>query len=360
MHDHDASAALDREYEIRRQAALDRLAIVDTQAETAYDDLARLAQTLCATPMALLSLIDRERQWFKARIGISVPSVPRAGSFCEYATRFPDRLLEIPDARVDQRLQGSPYVVADPFIRFYAGAPIVTSDGNAVGTICVMDTVPRALTEAQREGLMALARQSQLLLELRRYLRAQRDHNDADQKMARALRRQRNWLRYKAMHDPLTGLLNRAGMDELHARPDAKKLLQSGPYVFALADIDHFKQINDRHGHLVGDEVLRAVAKVIADSVRSDDVAIRYGGEEFLLVFPRTSLQAAHEIAERLCSRVRALELVEPVRLSVGLAAGNPPHDGGPEEVFARADQALYSAKQGGRDRVAASEVLTC
>lgn len=357
MHDRDASTALDREYEARRQAALDRLAIVDTQAETAYDDLARLAQTLCATPMALVSLLDRERQWFKARIGVDVQSVPRQGSFCEHTTRSPDRLLEIQDARVDQRFAASPYVLGEPHVRFYAGAPILTSDGNAVGTICVLDTVPRALTNAQGEGLMALARQAQLLLELRKYLRAQRDHNDVDQRMARALRRQRNWLHYQAMHDPLTGLLNRAGMEDLHSRPDASALLQSAPYVFALADIDHFKQINDRHGHLVGDEVLRAVAKVIADSVRSDDVAIRYGGEEFLLVFPRTGLQAAHEIAERLCSRVRKLELAEPVRLSIGLAAGDPDRDR-PEQVFERADQALYTAKQSGRDRVAANEVL--
>ena len=118
-----------------------------------------------------------------------------------------------------------------------------------------------------------------------------------------------------------------------------------------LLDIDHFKQVNDRHGHLLGDNALRQAAAAVAAAIRADDVAVRFGGEEFLVVLPSTSLASAAEIAERIRQSVALLALPFTLTLSAGVAAGDPSRDL-PEEVFQRADQALYRAKAGGRDRV--------
>jgi diguanylate cyclase (GGDEF)-like protein len=125
--------------------------------------------------------------------------------------------------------------------------------------------------------------------------------------------------------------------------------------VLAVLDIDHFKQINDRHGHLFGDRALCAVADAISRAVRSTDVAVRYGGEEFLVVLPNTRLDAASEIAERIRQQVKALPLPVPITVSVGIADGDASRDQ-PEAVFERADQALYRAKNSGRDRVIADD----
>ena len=131
--------------------------------------------------------------------------------------------------------------------------------------------------------------------------------------------------------------------------------LHGAPYVLAVVDIDHFKQVNDRHGHLLGDRALRAVADAISDSIRTGDVAVRYGGEEFLVVLPDTRLDAGFDVAERIRARVKDSALPFPLTASIGIAAGHPDEDA-PEAVFERADQALYRAKTGGRNRVIADD----
>jgi GAF domain-containing protein len=138
--------------------ALRAYRVLDTEAETAYDALVRLAASICGTPIALVSLIDASRQWFKANYGLGgITETPRAWAFCDHAIRGND-VLEIPDARDDERFSSNPLVIADPLIRFYAGAPLITPDGDAIGTICVLNPEPGALTPAQREQLMLLAR----------------------------------------------------------------------------------------------------------------------------------------------------------------------------------------------------------
>jgi diguanylate cyclase (GGDEF)-like protein len=349
--------------ERRRQAALDSLAIVDTQAETAYDDIARLAQTLCGTPIALVSLVDHDRQWFKARLGTELAAVPRDISFCDHTIRDPSRVMQIEDAARDPRFRGNPLVTGElESVRFYAGAPIVTREGEAVGAVCVVDRVARALTAEQLHGLAALSRQVSLLLQLRVYVNEQRAENDARDGAVRQLlvdrddlQRRHDDLKHAAHHDPLTGLLNRTALTQLQRRPDAMARLQAGRYVLGMVDIDNFKQVNDRHGHLLGDQALRMVADTIAAAIRRSDLAVRYGGEEFLLVFPDTALAGAYEVAERIRDAVQHGHLPFPVTVSVGLAAGDPRGDT-PEEVFERADQALYRAKSTGRNRVVADD----
>ncbi len=348
--------------EDKRQNALDSLAIMDTQAEVAYDDIARLAQSLCDVPIAMVSLIDRDRQWFKARVGTELNAIPRETSFCDHAIRAPGRVMQVPDATRDERFRDNPMVTGEPHVRFYAGAPIVTRGGDVVGAVCVVDRVARELSERQLQGLQALSRQVTLLLELRTYLNGQNAERAEHEHHVRRLRDDREDLQrlnadlaQVALHDELTGLLNRAGLNRLRRSSDAMSKLDGGNYAIAVLDLDLFKRINDRNGHLAGDRALQAVGRVIARSIRATDVAARYGGEEFIIVFPRTSLDGAFEVADRIRASVAACELPFPITVSIGLASGDPQQDV-LEGVFERADQALYRAKAAGRNRVVADD----
>ncbi len=153
--------------ESARLAALDRYQILDTGPERAFDDLTMLASHICGTPMALITMVDADRQWFKSRIGITAGETPRAISFCAHAIKEP-QIFIVADTTADARFRDNPFVTGDPHIRFYAGAPLITPDGHALGTICVVDRVTRTLTPDQVEALDAIRRQVQSQLELRR------------------------------------------------------------------------------------------------------------------------------------------------------------------------------------------------
>ncbi len=156
-----------------RLAALRAYKVLDTPSEADFDDIARLAAEICGTPMALVSLIDTDRQWFKSCIGLDVDETKRDDAFCAHAILSPDEVMVVPDALADDRFVANPLVLADPFIRFYAGVPLVAPGGHPLGTLCVLDRVPRTLTEEQVEGLRALGRQVVAQLELRRSLGAE-------------------------------------------------------------------------------------------------------------------------------------------------------------------------------------------
>ncbi len=155
-----------RNDESGRLAALRRYRILDTDPERAFDDLTLLASHICGTPIALISLIDVDRQWFKSRVGLSLAETSRSVSFCTHAIQQRD-LYVVPDARSNAMFRDNPFVAAENGIRFYAGAPLVTPQGYALGTLCVLDNVPRTLTSEQVEALEALRRQAEAQLELR-------------------------------------------------------------------------------------------------------------------------------------------------------------------------------------------------
>ena len=158
--------------EASRLRALADYHILDTQPEQAFDDLTRLAAQICGCPIALVTLVDAKRQWFKSRLGFSESETPREHSFCAHAIADPINLLVVPDASVDQRFADNPYVTERDGIRFYAGAPLLSSQADALGTLCVLDRAPKKLTEEQLGALRILGRQVSYLLELRRISRA--------------------------------------------------------------------------------------------------------------------------------------------------------------------------------------------
>src|SRR5262245_1328070 len=164
--------------EKKRLAVLWQYELLDTVPEEVFDDLTELAARICEAPIALISLVDENRQWFKSKVGITTNETSRDISFCAHAIEQDD-LFIIPDATKDKRFSHNPLVTSDPKIRFYAGAPLVTPDGHAIGTLCVIDKVARQLRPEQQQALRVLARHVMTQLELRRHARELADAHKA-------------------------------------------------------------------------------------------------------------------------------------------------------------------------------------
>ncbi len=201
-----------------RLADLRSFDILDTVAEEAYDAITYLAAEICDVPIALISIVDKERQWFKSRVGLDATETHRDLAFCAHAIREPSSLLIVPDASADPRFSTNPLVTDDPSIRFYAGAPLVSPAGNALGTLCVIDREPRVLTGEQEKALAALSIQVMALLELRRTVR----DLERKQREVKAATAQRDSFMATVSHEirgPLTAVIGyvellRAGLPE--------------------------------------------------------------------------------------------------------------------------------------------------
>jgi two-component system NtrC family sensor kinase len=154
--------------ERKRLEVLWQYDVLDTVPEQVFDDLAELAANICEAPIALITLVDEKRQWFKSKFGVSISETSREISFCAHAI-VEQELFIVPDATRDKRFANNPFVVAEPKIRFYAGASLITPDGHALGTLCVVDKVPRVLRPDQKRALEILSRHVMTQLELRRH-----------------------------------------------------------------------------------------------------------------------------------------------------------------------------------------------
>ncbi len=321
--------------ETERLETLRSYEVLDTACESAFDNIAELTAQLTGCPIALVSLTDTERQWFKARYGSEAPEMPREHSFCAHAILDPDHVLVVADTRNDLRFADNPFVLGAPNVRFYAGAPLVTSDGAALGTLCVLDLEPRTMGREQRQVMMRLAETVMTTLELRRAL-AQ--------------------VHRLATIDMLTGLPNRMALVDALERAIARSRRQGESFGLIYIDLDGFKQVNDTLGHGIGDDLLREVASILAASLRREDLAARLGGDEFavLLVGADLDVQTA---AIRLRSELEIGMVVHswPVTASVGaITFCTAPRD--VNQALALADALMYGAKSTGRNRVAFRE----
>lgn len=318
--------------EADRLIALHSYDVLDTDGEEVFDDLVALAARLTGSPIALVSLIDADRQWFKARYGLDVTETRRDHAFCAHAISNPNRPLIVRDATEDPRFLANPFVTGAPHIRAYLGVPLVNPEGYALGSLCIIDRVPRRYDRATVDSVRTLARAVTVNLELRRMVLRTRE---------------------AALTDPLTGLPNRrAAMEGLAAMAATAE-----PVAVIAVDLDHLKEVNDGEGHAAGDALLQATAERLRENVRPGDLVGRIGGDEFIVLLSRVAdRQAVVAIAERISARLHHPLPFEGRTLRPGATLGIAivPDDVVEPEIALRvADETLIRAKRNGRARVA-------
>jgi diguanylate cyclase (GGDEF)-like protein len=276
----------------------------------------------------------------------------------------PDNITVVNDATQDGRFASNPLVTAEPNIRFYAGAPLVTSSGEALGTICVMDDKPRGITQDQVEAMQVLSREVMGQFELRRSIATleqsmlkQENYIDQLQEYQRELEKVRAELENQSLTDPLTGVNNRRAFDTRFEEEFLRAKRYEAACSLIMIDIDYFKQYNDTFGHTVGDEALIAVAALLKEDVRIHDLVARYGGEEFAIILPNTDIKGAMVMGERFRRSVqRASWKHKQLTISVGVASL---YEGMQKstDLLKESDMALYKAKQTGRNLVIGPEL---
>ncbi|EKS34447.1 sensor domain-containing diguanylate cyclase [Afipia broomeae] len=319
-----------------RLQALRRYDILDTAPEETFDRITRIVAAALRVPMAAVSLVDDHRQWFKSRIGLAATETPRSSSFCAH-TILANGAMVVTDTTQDLRFNGNPLVLGDPHIRFYAGYPVVSSDGVPLGAVCAIDTSPRDISPQELGLLKDLA----------------------------ALVNEQLELRLLASIDGLTGALRRKTFLNMCERELLLGRRGKTPSSCLMIDADHFKAINDQYGHDVGDQVLKALVDTFKAGLRATDIVGRLGGEEFGIFLPSTDLAGCVEVAERLRGMVESLEITT-ANLSVTVSIGAAEAAATGEDILGllhRADTALLKAKRTGRNRIITecdSETLCC
>jgi diguanylate cyclase (GGDEF)-like protein len=253
---------------------------------------------------------------------------PREQAFCAHTVMDPGQVMVVNDATQDERFVNNPLVTGDPHIKFYAGAPLVTASGLALGALCVIDRTSRDLTQRQQEALETIATEVATMLQLRQTVtELEQTVLDQDAEVSRLVDYQRELeragtdLQQVAMTDPVSGLGNRRALDARLAEDVARALRYRAPVSIAMIDIDAFKAQNDTLGHVAGDEAIRHVGRVLDSVLRTHDFVGRYGGDEFPALLINTSAVGARLLSERLRRAVAAmLWRDQPLTVSIGYA----------------------------------------
>lgn len=273
-----------------------------------------------AAPIALVTLLDADEQQMCAALGTDVGVVDRADTFCTHTIVEPNDLLVVPDTHDDERFSSNPSVAAGPHIRFYAGVTIHSPDGHKVGSMCVLDTEPRTLSaedELVLRDLGALVEREILHTSL-------------------------------AMTDSLTGLANHRAFTAACERFLSLGRRRSEPVSIIFADVNGLKAINDRLGHVDGDDLLRRAAAAVSSSTRASDVVARLGGDEFAVVLYDADATEAEAVISKIRHGVASDNEGHPsgVELSIALGSATAEPDDAIAELVARADAAMFRDKQ--------------
>jgi len=315
--------------ELGRLATLQKLDVLDTPPEERFDRLTRLARRLFDVPIALVSLVDDSRQWFKSSDGLDARETPRNISFCGHAILGREVFI-VPDASKDPRFAGNPLVRGEPNIRFYAGYPLRAANGQPLGTLCLIDVIPRDFDADDVGSLQDLAAM-------------------AEREFAAVT---------LATIDELTGISNRRGFAMLAENVLKLGVRQSTPTILAYLDLDHFKPINDTFGHAAGDAVLVCIANLMKQTFRETDIFARIGGDEFVALFSNTSFATARQVVSRLDAAVadfnQNCERRFEISFSCGFIGFDPNVHESVDALIADGDRHMYMRKRAKNDQAAA------
>lgn len=297
------------------------LNILDSSPQERFDRIARLAKRMFGVPVALVSLIDADRQWFLSSFGLDAKETSRDISFCGHAI-LGDEIFTVPDAALDPRFEDNPLVTDSPNIRFYAGCPISVPNGSKLGTICLIDQSPREFNDEDKELLRDLARmveQEVVAIQL-------------------------------ATLDELTMISNRRGFETLakHALSVCKRM--DIPASLMFIDLDKFKPINDQYGHAEGDHALQVFSNILRDIFRDSDVIGRMGGDEFAILLTRSTATDCALSFERLKQAVddynKKATRGYNIEFSVGFVQYDQLKHESVDNMLADADSLMYKQKQ--------------
>jgi diguanylate cyclase (GGDEF)-like protein len=302
-----------------RLKELNSLGLLDTESEERFDRYTRLAVRVFQVPFSMVTLVDSDRQWFKSRQGISISESPRDVSFCAHAI-LEDEILVVSDTRKDPRFLDNPMVTVESGVRFYAGCPIRSRKGFAIGTLCIAGPEPMELSEPDRQILKDLARMLQ---------------EEINQHTL-------------ATVDELTGLSNRRGFLGIAGHAIAMCKRMNRPATLMFFDLDGFKEVNDKFGHAEGDKVLVDVGQLLLSEFRYSDVIARLGGDEFCVLLTGTD---ANQVARPLENLNLAVQLENDrnpyvIGYSVGTVMFDVDKHNSISALVAEADRLMYEQKR--------------
>jgi len=333
--------------ESERLASVKRMQILNTPEEESFDRIARLTQKIFDVPVVFISIVGEDYNWIKSKVGLEITSGPRDVSICNHIV-YGGEIVVVEDASKDERFFDNDLVIHQMNIRFYAGRPLRNTEGYIVGTLCIVDSMPRKFSQDEVDTLDALGHWVESVFEARGLSKAMD-----------SLLVELDDVRRDSMMDSLLRIWNRGAIESILRRESDLAQRQKSHLSVLMADIDFFKKINDVHGHPAGDAALHTVVKTLRHQLRSYDSIGRYGGEEFMIILPNTARSDATRLAERLRAAVEKAVIHHgdtdlQCTVSIGLTSQDYA-DAVPADVsqlVTAADDALLLAKAGGRNRV--------